>query len=129
MQSCSVIMYIVRQQGIFLSQRIHFLLQYILFLHECVHYMLQYTHFFCTNVFPTDSFFFVTMHLFHITIHSLSATMHSLYVRIHLCSVARPLYGNAFLFYKPLMTRRAINSEIHLHTPTSRQCSKRCLLV
>ena len=30
---------------------------------------------------------------------------------------------------KPLMTRRAINSEIHLHTPTSRQCSKRCLLV
>ena len=27
------------------------------------------------------------------------------------------------------ITRRANNSEIHLHTPTSRQCSKRCLLV
>ena len=27
------------------------------------------------------------------------------------------------------ITHRAINSEIHLHTPTSRQCSKRCLLV
>ena len=36
---------------------------------------------------------------------------------------------NRFIPYKPLMTRRAINSEIHLHTPTSRQCSKRCLLV
>ena len=32
-----------------------------------------------------------------------------------------PLLGN--------ITRRANNSEIHLHTPTSRQCSKRCLLV
>ena len=27
------------------------------------------------------------------------------------------------------ITHRANNSEIHLHTPTSRQCSKRCLLV
>ena len=27
------------------------------------------------------------------------------------------------------ITRGANNSEIHLHTPTSRQCSKRCLLV
>ena len=33
------------------------------------------------------------------------------------------------LLYKQNITHRAINSEIHLHTPTSRQCSKRCLLV
>ena len=35
----------------------------------------------------------------------------------------------ANLFLLGNITHRAINSEIHLHTPTSRQCSKRCLLV
>ena len=50
----------------------------------------------------------------------------------HSGSMATPALGTRdvrLYIYKPLMTRRAINSEIHLHTPTSRQCSKRYLLV
>ena len=53
--------------------------------------------------------------------------MHSM--KQHLETTKMCLILDEFLHDKPLMTRRAINSEIHLHTPTSRQCSKRCLLV
>ena len=40
-----------------------------------------------------------------------------------------PINFDIALLWTSNITHRAINSEIHLHTPTSRQCSKRCLLV